>query len=122
MTRIAFAAALFALAPLTASAHAHLKTAAPAVDSTVRPAPTDVAIDFTEGVEPAFSSIAVLGPLGEHQESGPPRTAQGNDKHLFVPVKPLQPGVYTVQWHATSVDTHKTEGTYRFTVAPAAGG
>jgi methionine-rich copper-binding protein CopC len=37
---------------------------------------------------------------------------------LAVPVKPLAAGVYTVLWHATSVDTHKTEGHFTFTVAP----
>jgi copper resistance protein C len=29
----------------------------------------------------------------------------------------LPPGTYTVNWHVTSVDTHKTEGNYTFTVA-----
>ena len=29
----------------------------------------------------------------------------------------LTPGTYTVNWHVTSVDTHKTEGNYKFTVA-----
>ena len=28
----------------------------------------------------------------------------------------LSPGTYTVIWHVTSVDTHKTEGNFKFTV------
>jgi len=30
----------------------------------------------------------------------------------------LPPGIYTVIWHVTSIDTHKTEGRYQFTVGP----
>jgi copper resistance protein C len=30
----------------------------------------------------------------------------------------LPPGTYTVVWHVTSVDTHKTEGRFDFTVVP----
>ena len=37
---------------------------------------------------------------------------------LSVPLRPLSTGVYKVTWHATSVDTHKTEGSYTFTVGP----
>jgi hypothetical protein len=33
-------------------------------------------------------------------------------------VKPLMPGVYQVHWHVISVDTHRTEGNFSFTVAP----
>ncbi|MGA3399614.1 MAG: copper resistance protein CopC [Acetobacteraceae bacterium] len=36
---------------------------------------------------------------------------------LFRPTK-LPAGQYTVIWHVTSVDTHKTEGRFTFSVAP----
>jgi methionine-rich copper-binding protein CopC len=42
----------------------------------------------------------------------------GDPHRLAVGLAPLQPGQYTVNWHATSVDTHKTEGSYNFTIAP----
>jgi methionine-rich copper-binding protein CopC len=29
----------------------------------------------------------------------------------------LKPGSYTVTWHVLSVDTHRTEGSYSFTVS-----
>ena len=121
MTRLTFTtAALLALAPIAAYAHAHLKTATPATESTVTTAPTTVAIDFTEAVEPQFCGIAVIGPGHARMDNGPAHIVAGDDKHLEVAVKPLTPGVYTVEWHATAVDTHKTEGTYHFTVAAAA--
>jgi copper resistance protein C len=32
--------------------------------------------------------------------------------------KTLAPGVYIVNWHAVSVDTHHTQGSFEFTVKP----
>ena len=112
---IALAASL-ALLATQASAHAFLKTASPAVGSTVSQAPSQVMINFTEGVEPQFSTITVKNPQGQQVNTGKPHLV-GGDTHLAVNVKPLPPGTYTVDWHATATDTHKTQGTFHFTVA-----
>jgi methionine-rich copper-binding protein CopC len=96
-------------------AHAHLKTATPAVDSTVQQAPSQVVIDFTEGVEPNFSGITVQDSKGATVDSGGVHLEGGNT-HLAVGLKPLTSGTYKVMWHATAVDTHKTDGTFSFTV------
>jgi methionine-rich copper-binding protein CopC len=112
------AAALLAsvLAVQPAFAHAFLKTATPAVGSTVAQPPGQVVIDFTEGVEPQFSTIAVQDAGGADVAAGGVHLVGGNT-HLAVPLKPLKPGAYKVVWHATAVDTHKTEGSFTFTVA-----
>ena len=120
MNRLVLTAALLGLAPVAAFAHAHLKTATPAADS-AGTAPAEVSIDFTEGVEPRFSTIEVTDPAGGRVDTGPAHTAPVDNKHLSVPVRPLPPGLYTVRWRATAVDTHKTEGEFRFTVAGAGG-
>jgi methionine-rich copper-binding protein CopC len=99
-----------------ASAHAFLKGAVPAVGSTVQAAPGQVAIEFTEGVEPKFSTIAVQDAAGASVAVGDVHSV-GGDTHLAVGLKPLPPGIYKVVWHATAVDTHKTEGSFTFTVA-----
>jgi methionine-rich copper-binding protein CopC len=49
---------------------------------------------------------------------GKPHTAPGNDRELRVALPELHKGRYTVTWHATSVDTHKTEGSFQFNIAP----
>ena len=50
---------------------------------------------------------------------GPPAVDPKDDKVLVVKIaKPLAPGVYKVTWHATSVDTHHTQGDFSFTVTP----
>ncbi len=100
-----------------ASAHAFLKAATPAVGSTVQQPPAQVVIDFTEGVEPNFSTITVQDALGAEVGTGTVHLEGGNT-HLALGLKPLQAGTYRVVWHATAVDTHKTEGNFTFTVKP----
>jgi methionine-rich copper-binding protein CopC len=112
------ALAASAAMPSLASAHAFLKTATPPVGGTLQTAPTQVVIEYTEGVEPSLSTIEVQDPSGARVDTGPVRTAPGNDKQLVVGLKALQPGSYKVIWHVTSTDTHKTEGSYSFTIGP----
>ena len=116
MRPIAFIAALLALlaAPAAALAHAHLDHAVPAVGSTVAAAPPDVTIYFTQNLEPAFSSVEVTDASGAAVSQGKPQIT-GNT--MKIAVKAAAPGTYTVHWHAVSVDTHKTEGIFTFSVA-----
>lgn len=111
-------AALLLLAPVSAWAHAHLQASEPPVGGTVHTPPAEVAITFSEAVEPGFSSIAVTTPSGSPVDTHGLHTAPGNAKQLVIGLGAVAPGTYRVEWHATSVDTHKTEGTFTFTVAP----
>ncbi len=112
------AAALVTLALSTpAAAHAFLKTASPAVGSTVPQAPTAVTLTFTEGVEPLFTTITVTNASGGQVDDGHVHLA-GDDSHLAIGLKPLPAGTYTVAWHATDSDTHHTSGKFIFTVVP----
>ena len=116
---VVLAVALCGAATLVPKAHAHafLSKASPAAGSMV-PAPKAVDITFTEGVEPSFSSIVVQDAQGQRVDTGDLQVASIDGLRLEVGLKPLSPGVYTVIWHATSVDTHKTEGRFVFTVQP----
>ncbi len=50
---------------------------------------------------------------------GAAKVEPGHQEVLILPIaKPLSPGVYTVHWHAVSVDTHHTQGDFQFTVKP----
>jgi hypothetical protein len=112
-------AALFVLPVVlptgAAFAHAHLQSALPAVDGVVEKAPTAITINFTEALEPRFCSIEVTDAQGQRVDDGTAHT-DGDPKRLSIGLKTLPSGIYTVQWHATSVDTHRTEGNYHFTV------
>jgi len=106
----------FALAATSAFAHAQLEKATPAVGSTVSP-PSDIRLEFSEGVEPRFSGVTLAAAGGASVALGVAKVEAGDAKVLIVPIaKPLSPGVYTVHWHAVSVDTHHTQGTFEFSV------
>ncbi len=111
---LALAGLLGAASP--AFAHAHLDHAVPAVSGTVAQAPTQLELFFTEGVVPHFCRVELLDPHGKAVKTGTLATAKGNTSELLVPLPKLAAGTYTVDWHATSEDTHKTKGSYRFTV------
>lgn len=107
----------FALAASQAFAHAHIKTASPADGSTVA-APAEVTLGFTEELEVKLSSITVKDARGEVVSAAPAEAVPGDRKALKVRLKPASPGIYSVEWAATSVDTHRVTGQYRFTIRP----
>ena len=115
-TQLILPAMLLAATP--AFAHAFLKNSSPPVGSDLPVSPKAVIIDFTEGVEPAFSTITVQDAHGRRVDEGHPHLVDGNQARLAVGLPKLPAGAYTVTWHATAVDTHKTEGRFRFTVSP----
>ena len=98
-------------------AHALLDHATPSVGGTVTTAPSEVAIMFSETVEPAFSSIVVQDAAGKRVDTGKAHIVSDDARQLAVGLKPVPAGTYTVTWHATSTDTHRTQGHFRFTVA-----
>jgi methionine-rich copper-binding protein CopC len=103
------------LSPL-AFAHAHLKTQTPAANATVA-APAELRLSFSEGIEPSFSQVTVTGADGKSIAVNALNTAAGDNKTLIVtPAAPLAAGQYKVQWQVLSVDTHKSDGDYSFTV------
>ena len=110
---------LFAVAaPLLASpafAHAFLDRSNPPVGSEVS-TPHQISLHFTEGVEPLFCTVEIHDAQGTAVPVSKPKTAPGDDRTLLVSVPDLNAGRYTVTWHATSVDTHKTEGSFQFSV------
>ena len=106
----------FALVATQAFAHAQLEKATPAVGGTVAP-PNEIRLQFSEGVEPKFSKVTLTGPGGAAAPLGAPTVETGHQNVLIAPIaKSLAPGVYTVHWHAVSVDTHHTQGSFNFTV------
>ncbi len=109
---------LLALSPAAAKAHAMLLKSEPAVGNTVSPAPAQLTLHFSEGVEPSFSTVEVTDSTGARMDKPPPRTAPDDNETLIISLKPLSPGEYDVRWHATSVDTHKTQGHFTFRVGP----
>ncbi len=120
MRRIFCLAAALAVMPINeaAQAHAFLDHAVPAVGSTVATAPTQVLLFFTQELEPAFSGATIASANGQPVTSGPAVFDPRNKMEMVLNPPRLPPGHYTVSWHALSVDTHRTEGSFGFDVQP----
>ena len=106
------------LLPLGASAHALLQHAEPAVGSTVSASPATLALEYSEGIEPLFSHVTVTDAAGSRVDRNDLHTAPDDPKRAVIGLLPLRPGTYRVEWHMVSVDTHKTEGSFTFSVGP----
>jgi methionine-rich copper-binding protein CopC len=107
-----------ALTASAAFAHAQLEKATPPVGGTVASA-SEIRLEFSEGVEPRFTGVTLTAPGGANVPLGAPKVEAGDQKVLIVPIATaLAAGAYTVHWHAVSVDTHHTQGTFEFTVKP----
>jgi len=120
LNRLALAVVCLAsiLLPLRAHAHAHLDHSSPATGSVLATAPKEVAIWFTEALEPKFSTIEVHDAAGAAMQVGPATLAPDNTAELLVTLKSLPPGTYKVIWRVLSVDTHRTQGEFDFKVGP----
>ena len=113
------AAALgLALLASAAFAHAQLQSAVPPVGGTVASA-SALRLRFSEGLEPKFSGLTLMAEGGGAVAIGPVTVDPADARIMVIKIaKPLPVGHYTVSWRAVSVDTHRTQGSYDFTVKP----
>lgn len=88
----------------------------PQPNATLQLAPEAVTIHFTEALERAFSSIKVTDEQGHAVNQDDSKSDADNPHVLVAPLKSLEPGTYTVDWHVVSRDGHTTEGEYTFQV------
>jgi methionine-rich copper-binding protein CopC len=86
----------------------------PAADSTVN-APAKITIKFNGALEPKFSTITVADAAG-HPVAKQPSSCTADKLSMTLALPPLAPGVYTVTWVGVSADTHRAQGSYKFTV------
>jgi methionine-rich copper-binding protein CopC len=107
---------LLLLSVVPASAHAHLAHATPAAGSTVATAPKELLLWFTEKLEPAFSTVEVHNAQGAVVQSGKAQVDRADGTELRIPLNALPPGTYLVSWRVLSVDTHRTQGSFSFSV------
>src|ERR1041385_5132583 len=74
-----------------ALAHAFLTRASPPVGSTLKAAPAEIALRFSEPIEATFSSVVVTGSGGERVDAGETHVAPGEPTILRTALKPLAP-------------------------------
>ena len=105
------------LGATAANAHPRLQTSSPVAGASLKVAPKDIRLSFSEGLVPNFTGLELKTAAGKSIPTG--RTAQiaGNNRQIVVPIHTrLMPGTYNVAWHAVSVDTHRVTGSYSFKV------
>jgi methionine-rich copper-binding protein CopC len=118
---IAIAAlAALAIGALATSADAHpkLTSVSPATDAPSKASPTEIKLNFSEGVIAKFSGLELKDEAGKTVATGVPVNDPADRRQLVVPLpRPLTAGHYSVTWHAVSEDTHRVKGEYSFEIA-----
>ena len=106
------------LASNVAYGHAFLDHADPKVGSSIDSAPKELKIWFTQQLEPAFSAIVVTDADGNEVDKNDSHLDDKDQTLLIVSLAKIPAGTYKVAWHVVSVDTHRTQGGFKFTVKP----
>jgi copper transport protein len=100
-----------------AAAHSGLRFSSPLDGSTLGAAPAHVHLSFIEKPEPSLATIRVIDTRGEAYQLGRPEAVADDPLSLMIRVRPLERGVYTVQWRVVSaVDGHASAGAFVFGV------
>jgi copper transport protein len=107
--------------PSAAFAHAALLHTVPEASVTLASSPTQVALTYSEAVEPRFAIVSVTDAAAHQETTGPPRRSPSDADTLLIPVKHLDEGWYLVYWRAISVDGHPVRGAFTFAVGPNPG-
>ena len=98
--------------------HTILVKATPAIDGTVKTAPTDLTLWFNERPDLSLSNIRLRGPDGAMVELSGVK-AGADSTALTVPVRgAMKPGKYTVLYRTAGDDGHVMRGSYSFTFQP----
>src|SRR6266852_7011174 len=98
---------------VTASAHAHLQKSSPADGSVITTSPANLVLNFSEAARLTALSIQ-KGSEPEQKLKPLPTTAA---QQISVPLPPLTPGTYSVNWRVVSDDGHVMSGALHFTLA-----
>ena len=106
-----------ALAGYTSSwAHATLKGATPAKDAEVTIAPKEIALQFNEKLEAAFSNAKVVDSTGKEVTTDKATLDAADPSIMKLAVPTLTAGTYKVEYVGVGHDGHRRKGDYSFTV------
>lgn len=106
-------AAVLAFASGVAHAHTHLESSMPADKAVLEAAPAEIMLHFSEATRLTALTIQKDGEKEKTAISVLPKTAS---VALKVPLEPLSPGKYTVNWRALGGDNHVMSGDLHFTI------
>jgi methionine-rich copper-binding protein CopC len=99
-----------------ALAHSELRQAQPSPNSRHKNPPSEIKLYFTERLEQAYSTVRVVDAHGAEVDRQDAHVDPVDPLLLRASLKPLDPGAYTVNWRALSLDPHMSEGHFSFQV------
>jgi methionine-rich copper-binding protein CopC len=105
-----------ALGAALVEAHAKLARSEPAAASTLRSAPGEVRLWFTENLEAAFSSAHLLDGERRRVDGAEGKVDGTNGTLLRMTLPALGAGSYTVVYRVVSIDSHVTAGELSFNI------
>ncbi|MHB8596274.1 MAG: copper resistance protein CopC [Ktedonobacteraceae bacterium] len=115
-----FIAVCFILAfPGTSEAHAILFQSDPAANAVLIVPPDQVRLWFSESLNPAFSTVAVVNEANQRIDNHDAQISPDNTSEMDVTLPPnLSPGVYVVVWRSDANDDgHILTSSFEFTIA-----
>ena len=120
-TAVLVALAVLGSAPVSAWGHASLLATSPVASRIAPHGIGDVALTFSEVVEPRFAVISISDAKGRQLGTGAPSRSAANPRTLTRAVKRLRPGWYLVYWRVVSADGHPVRGAFTFAIGPGPG-
>lgn len=96
-----------------AQGHTHLEMAMPADNAVLAAPPTELMLHFSEATRLTALSIQKEGEKEQKSIAPLPKEASAA---LKVPLAPLAPGKYAVNWRVVGDDNHVMSGVLHFTV------
>src|SRR5262245_23087130 len=119
MRRLLFAIPSLVLLASPAQGHSSLERSEPKDGETLKIAPGEIRIWFTEPIKVGLSTFEVRNETGKQIDQ---RDLHADEKQptlvrLSLPAD-LSTGIYKVSWSAVAEDLHVTKGNFSFRVAP----
>ncbi|RCW47467.1 putative copper export protein [Paenibacillus prosopidis] len=105
---------IWACLPGFVSAHAYILQSTPLQNAELTDSPSTIRIKFTEKIDTKLSTITLHN--SADGSSIPGTLSSEGDVTLLYTIPKLDKGVYKVSWQVLSLDTHITDGSFRFAV------
>ena len=118
-TGFASAVLAIALSAAPAPAHAILVESSPKEGEVLAAAPKEAVLRFNGRIEKSVMRATLTDGEGKKLKMpAPPRDKDGPPERLVVPLPPLAPGTYRLEYRVLAADGHATPGLLRFTISP----
>jgi methionine-rich copper-binding protein CopC len=108
--------ALLGAGPSPARAHASMIRSSPQANATVKTAPQQVALYFSERVRAAPDAISVTDQSNTRIDRSDAKP-DGNGRIVRVSLNPITAGTYRMNWSVQSSDKHTVKGSFTFRVS-----